>query len=105
MPTSKYDAPKGSWEDRKELQKEQDGKLPRVPFAIFTETIMQLVCAPKFYITIVSNFSWVLQSSQKKIEGNGYAIFSLYLFFFFFCGGEGEKRVNKVHYGLGENSE
>ena len=35
-------------------------------FTIFTYTIMHLVYRPKFCITIVSNFPWVLQSSQEK---------------------------------------
>ena len=35
-------------------------------FIIFTKTIMHLVYPPKFCITIVSIFSWVLQSSQEK---------------------------------------
>ena len=33
---------------------------------------MHLVYPPKFYITIVSNFSWVLLSSQEKIDVNSY---------------------------------
>ena len=33
---------------------------------IFTKTIMRLVNPPKFYINIVSNFSWVLHSSREK---------------------------------------
>ena len=40
-------------------------------FTIFTQTIMHIVyppppTTPKFRITIVSNFSWVIQSSQEK---------------------------------------
>ena len=57
---------------------------------------MHLVYPPKFYITIVSNFSWILQSFQKKskimvIQKN---------FFEERRGGE-----SKVHYGLGENGQ
>ena len=50
----------------------------------FTETIMHVVYLPKFCITVVSNFSWVLHSSQRigKIWG-----------------------LNRVHCGLCENSE
>ena len=36
------------------------------PFTIFAQTIIHLVCPPKFCITILSNFSWVLQSSREK---------------------------------------
>ena len=35
-------------------------------FTIFTKTIMYLVYPQKFCIAIVSNLSWVLQSSQEK---------------------------------------
>ena len=48
---------------------------------------------PKFYISIFSNFSWVLVYSHHKLrenEDNGYAKFW---------------SVNKVPYGLCENSE
>ena len=31
-------------------------------------SIMHLVCPPKFYITFVFHFSWVLQSSQEKLK-------------------------------------
>ena len=48
---------------------------------------MHLVYPPEFCITVVSNFSWVLQSSQDEIQNNGF---------------EG---VNKEQYGLGENGE
>ena len=48
---------------------------------------MHLAYHPEFCITIVSNFSWVLQSSQDEIQNNGF---------------EG---VNKEQYGLGENGE
>ena len=44
---------------------------------------------PKFCITIVSNFSWVLQSSQEKSKTMVFQNWG----------------VNKVHYGLCENSE
>lgn len=55
-------------------------------FTTFTYIIMHLVYPPKFCITDVSNFSWVLQWSQEKsktmlmqnLEGGG--------------------GVNKVHY-------
>ena len=35
---------------------------------IFTKAIMHVVYHPKFSITIVSNFSWVLQSYQEKLK-------------------------------------
>ena len=35
-------------------------------FTTFTQTITRLVYLSEFCITIVSNFSWVFQSSQKK---------------------------------------
>ena len=47
---------------------------------------------PKFCITIVSNFSWVLQSSQEKSK-------TMVIQFFFLWGGD------KVLYGLCENGE
>ena len=34
---------------------------------MITETINYLVYSPKFYITIVSNFSWVF-NTQEKLE-------------------------------------
>ena len=34
---------------------------------------MHLVCPPKFCVTVVSNFSRVLQSSQEKAKDSGYA--------------------------------
>ena len=36
---------------------------------------MHLVYHPEFCITVVSNFSWVLQSSQDEIQNNGYPKF------------------------------
>ena len=45
---------------------------------------------PKFCITIVSHFSWMLQFSQEKSKTMIMQNF---------------KRVNKVHYGLCENGE
>ena len=51
---------------------------------------MHLVYPQKFCITIVSNFSWVLQVVPREIEDIGYAKFW---------------GVNKVHYGLCENGE
>ena len=50
---------------------------------------MHLVYPPKFCITVVSNFSWVLQSSQEKSK----TMVMQHL------------GVNKVHYGLCENGE
>ena len=55
-------------------------------FTFFTGTIMHLVYPPKFCITIVSNFSWVITVVPKTM---------LMQFFFFFWGGGG---VNKAHY-------
>jgi len=37
-------------------------------FAISTSPIIHLVCPPKFCITFVSHFSWVLESSQEKLK-------------------------------------
>ena len=51
---------------------------------------MHLVYFPKFCLTIVSSFSWVLHSSQEKIEDNELAKFW---------------GVNRLHCGLCENSE
>lgn len=55
---------------------------------------------PKFYMTIVSNFSWVFYKVvPREVEDNGCAFFS----FYFFGGGGG---VHNMDYGLGEeNSE
>ena len=36
---------------------------------------MHLVCPPKFCVTVVFNFSRVLQSSQEKAKDSGYAKF------------------------------
>ena len=36
---------------------------------------MHLVYHPEFCITVVSNFSWVLQSSQDELQNNGYPKF------------------------------
>ena len=71
----------------------ETGKFPfnqAVIFTLFTKTIMYLVYPSKFYITIVSSFSLVLQSFQEK---------SKTIVMQNFWG------VNKVHYGLGEKSE
>ena len=54
---------------------------------------MHLVHPPKFCTTIVSNFSWVTQSSQEKLKTT---------IVLFLWGGGG---VNKVHYGLCENGD
>ena len=43
-------------------------KVLRDVFTIFSQSIMRLVYPPKFCITIVPNFSWVLQSSQEKYK-------------------------------------
>ena len=51
---------------------------------------MHLVYPPKFYITIVSNFSWVSQSFQEKSKRMVMENF----------GG-----INKANYGLGENGQ
>ena len=51
---------------------------------------------PKFCITILSNFSWVLQSSQEKSK----TVVNQFLFW-----GAGGGGGNKVHYGLCENGE
>ena len=49
-------------------------------FTIFSQTIMHLVNPPIFFGSIVFNFSWVSQSSQKKSK-------TMVMNFFFFCGG------------------
>ena len=51
---------------------------------------------PKFYITIVLDFSWNGLNTQEKLET--VVMQNIY----FFGGGGG---VNKVHYGLCENLE
>ena len=52
-------------------------------FIILTETIIYLVYSPKFYITIVSNFSWVFNYSSPKRNGRQW------LWKFFWGGGGG----------------
>ena len=37
-------------------------------FAISKSPIIHLVCPPEFWITFVSHFSWVSQSSQEKLK-------------------------------------
>lgn len=54
---------------------------------------------PQFYMTIVSNFSWVLQSGPKRDRGQWLCLF---FFFLFFWRGRG---LQNMDYGLGENSE
>ena len=54
---------------------------------------------PQFYMTIVSNFSWVLQSGPKRGRGQW-----LCLFFFFLFSWRG-RGLQNMDYGLGENSE
>ena len=41
-------------------------------YATCTSPIMHLICPPKFCITFVFNFPWVLQLSQRKIKNNAY---------------------------------
>ena len=36
--------------------------------AICTSPIMHLICSPKFCITFVFHFPWVLQPSQEKLK-------------------------------------
>ena len=52
---------------------------------------------PQICIAILSNFSWVLQSSQEKSK-----TMVIQNFLFLEEGGGG---VNKVHYGVCENGE
>ena len=47
---------------------------------------MHLVYPTTFYRTIVSNFSWVLQTSQEKSKT---MVMQPFLLFFFFKGGGG----------------
>ena len=42
--------------------------LGKLSFATCTSPIMHHVYPPKFYITFVFHFSWVLQSSQEKLK-------------------------------------
>ena len=60
---------------------------------------MRLVFLPKFYITIVSNLSWVYQSSQEKSKTMAVQIF---LEGIKRGGGGGGVSVHKEHYGLWE---
>ena len=92
-------------------QVKQDHTLNFPAFTIFTETLMHLF-TPKFCITIVFNFSWVLQSSHGKSKTMVTIFFlfrTFFLFFFlFFLGGGGSggrRRWKKVHYISGENNE
>ena len=39
-----------------------------LPFATCTFPIMHLICLPKFCITFVFHFSWVLQPSREKLK-------------------------------------
>ena len=83
------------------------GEAPKLHFKITfgTFTIMHLVFPsppphpPKNCITIVSNFSWLLQSSllPTEIKDNGYTKFV--------AGGGGGGGVNKEHYGLCQNDD
>ena len=57
---------------------------------------MHLVYPSKFCITIVSNSSWVLQSSQEK---------SKTMVMQNFGGGVGGGGVSKMHYRVSENGE
>ena len=44
------------------------GLVVRVLFATCTSSIMHLICPPKFCITFVFHFSWVLQPFQEKLK-------------------------------------
>ena len=55
---------------------------------------------PQFYMTIVSNFSWVLQSGPKRGRGQWLCLFFFFLFFWRGRGGG----VQNMDCGLGENS-
>ena len=57
---------------------------------------MHLICPPKFCITFVFHFSWVLQPSQEKLK----TMRMQYIFTFFLGGGGwGGRAANKVNYG------
>ena len=43
-----------------------------IKYLIFALQLLIIVYSPKFYRTVVSNFSWVLQSSQEKFKDNAY---------------------------------
>ena len=44
------------------------GLVVRVLFTTCTSSIMHLICPPKFCITFVFHFSWVLQPFQEKLK-------------------------------------
>ena len=72
--------------------------ISNLPFTILTDHNTPGL-PPKFFIRIVSNFSWVLQSSQpkEKLKDNNDAKCGVCVCVCA-CGGG----VNKVHYGLCE---
>ena len=59
---------------------------------------MHLVYFPKFCIAIAFDFSWNDWNTQEKLE-------TMFMQFFFWGAGGGERGVNKVQYGLCENGE
>ena len=55
-------------EETKEKGKKGRGLLSSFRHPICTSPIIHPVCPPKFCITLAFNFSWVLQSFQKKLK-------------------------------------
>ena len=60
--------PRGGWGESRRWSLEPVSIVLNTSFTILTETNAPCLPPPppKFYITTVSNFSWVLQSSQEK---------------------------------------
>ena len=59
--------PRGGWGESRKWSLEPVSIVLNTSFTIFTETNAPCL-PPKFYITIVFSFPWVLQSSQGKLK-------------------------------------
>ena len=55
------------WEDPF-FSRNIDNPDPKSPYPTSTFPIMHLICPPKFCLTFVFHFSWVLQPSQDKLK-------------------------------------
>ena len=55
------------WEDPC-FSRNIDNPDPKSPYPTSTFPIMHLICPPKFCLTFVFHFSWVLQPSQDKLK-------------------------------------